>query len=126
MKQPVYDPDCWTYPLPEGWEALAGKTDTDNDLLSLKIARSNDYWFHVNGQPGSHVILRHPDGTAPDTETLKAAAAIAAYHSKARNAGNVSVNYTQAKHVSKPRGAKPGSVAIKRAKTFKVRPALPQ
>ena len=58
-------------------------------------------------------------------DTIKQAAAIAAWHSKARAAGIVPVSCTEAKNVSKPRGAKPGSVCIKREKTIKVRPALP-
>jgi predicted ribosome quality control (RQC) complex YloA/Tae2 family protein len=118
-------PDCWTYELPGGFEALAGKTDADNDVLSLKVAGANDLWFHVHGLPGSHVILRHPDDERPDNALIRQTAAIAAWHSKARNAGNVPVKYTEAKHVGKPRGAKPGSVTIKREKTVKVRPALP-
>lgn len=125
MKERMVQPDCWRYGLPGGFEALAGKTDADNDLLSLTVAKANDLWFHLHGQPGSHVILRHPDGTPPGNDTIKAAAAIAAWHSKARNAGTVAVCYTEAKHVGKPHGAKPGSVTIKREKTVKVRPALP-
>lgn len=126
MKKRDIQPDCWTYELPCGFEALAGKTDADNDLLSLKVAKANDLWFHVRGQPGSHVVLRHPDGEKPDNTLIKQTAAIAAWHSKARNAGTVPVCYTEAKHVGKPRGAKPGSVTIKREKIVKVRPALPQ
>jgi predicted ribosome quality control (RQC) complex YloA/Tae2 family protein len=119
------EPEVWKYALPGGWEALAGKTDTDNDRLSLKIAAANDLWFHVHGLPGSHVILRGPDGEIATAELIRQAAAIAAWHSKARNAGIVPVSCTEAKNVSKPRGAKPGSVCIKREKTVKVRPALP-
>ena len=126
MRGKDIQPDCWTYELPGGFEVLAGKTDADNDLLSLKTAKANDLWFHVHGMPGSHVILRHPDSDKPDNATVKAAAAIAAWHSKARNAGTVPVSCTEAKHVGKPRGAKPGSVSIKREKTIKVRPALPK
>ncbi|MDF7822960.1 NFACT RNA binding domain-containing protein [Pontiellaceae bacterium B12227] len=125
MKERNIQPDCWKYELEGGFEALAGKTDFDNDLLSLKVARPNELWFHVHGQPGSHVILRHPEGDRPDNALIRQTAAIAAWHSKARNAGNVPVKYTEAKHVGKPRGAKPGSVTIKREKTVKVRPALP-
>lgn len=125
MRERTIQPDFWHYELEGGFEALAGKTDHDNDLLSLKVARPEELWFHVHGQPGSHVILRHPDGEKPDSATIRQAAAIAAWHSKARNAGNVPVKYTEAKHVGKPRGAKPGSVTIKREKTVKVRPGLP-
>jgi predicted ribosome quality control (RQC) complex YloA/Tae2 family protein len=119
------DPDVWRYALPGGWEALAGKTDADNDILSLRIACANDLWFHVHGLPGSHVILRGPAGEAASNDLIRQAAAIAAWHSKARNAGTVPVSCTEAKNVSKPRGARPGTVCIKREKTIKVRPALP-
>jgi predicted ribosome quality control (RQC) complex YloA/Tae2 family protein len=118
-------PECWKYDLPDGYEVLAGKTDADNDMLSLKLAAPGDLWFHVRGLPGSHVILRHPEGQKPDSTVIKEAASIAAWHSKARNAGTVPVCYTEAKHVGKPRGAKPGSVTIKREKIVKVRPGLP-
>ncbi|MCC7299568.1 MAG: DUF814 domain-containing protein [Verrucomicrobia bacterium] len=125
MERKQIEPDVWTYTLSEDWKASAGKTDADNDLLSLRTARANDLWFHVHGLPGSHVILRGPEGAIADSATIKQAAAIAAWHSKARAAGIVPVSCTEAKNVSKPRGAKPGTVTIKREKIIKVRPALP-
>jgi len=114
------------YTLPGGWVVLAGRTDLDNDRLSLKVAGQNDWWFHVKGMPGSHVILQaRPDAT-PDRDTLKRAAAVAAYHSKARAGGMVAVSGTLARHVTKPPGAKPGTVNIKKETVFKVRPGLPE
>jgi predicted ribosome quality control (RQC) complex YloA/Tae2 family protein len=50
------------YTLPQRWTVLVGRTDTDNDYLSLTMARPDDWWFHVRGVPGSHVILRGPPG----------------------------------------------------------------
>ena len=114
----------YEYELPGDWGVLAGKTDVDNDFLSLKIANSNDYWFHVRGMPGSHVILRAKPNEDPDRETLKRAAAVAAFHSKARNGGIVAVSCTMARYVTKPKGAKPGCVRIRKESVFKVRPAL--
>ena len=113
------------YLLPGDWIVLAGKTDADNDYLSLKMANPNDYWFHVRGIPGSHVILRGKEGEEPDKSILKEAAAIAAYHSKAKNGGVTAVSCTMAKYVSKPRGAKPGTVTIKKESVLKVRPGIP-
>jgi predicted ribosome quality control (RQC) complex YloA/Tae2 family protein len=112
------------YTLSRDWKVLVGRTDADNDYLSLKVARPDDRWFHVRGVPGSHVILQGPAGAEPDRETLKRAAAIAAYHSKARSAGLVAVSCTQARYVTKPRTAKPGTVQIRKEVVFKVRPAL--
>lgn len=119
--KPLY----WIYHLDEEYTVLAGKTDIDNDILSLKIANSNDWWFHVKGMPGSHVILKAQTGLKPDKKTLEKAASVAAWHSKARKGGIVAVSGTLAKHVSKPKGAKPGLVSIRKEKTFKVRPAVP-
>ena len=105
---------------------LAGRTDSDNDHLSLRMAGPNDWWFHVRGQPGSHVILRVLPGQEPDRRILKQAAAIAAFHSKARHGGVVAVSATRARYVTKPRGAKPGTVQIRKEIVLKVRPALPE
>ncbi|HPF70669.1 MAG TPA: NFACT RNA binding domain-containing protein [Candidatus Krumholzibacteria bacterium] len=119
------EPKIWRYELPGGWEVLAGRTDQDNDRLSLKMAAPNDWWFHVRGLPGSHVVLRVPAGEEPDNATVKAAAAIAAWHSKKREAREVAVSATRARYVTKPRGAKPGTVEIRKEKVLNVRPALP-
>lgn len=113
------------YTLPGGWTVLAGRTDRDNELLSLKLARPNDWWFHVKGLPGSHVVLRVPAGTEPDRETIKAAAAIAAWHCKKRDARLVAVTATRARYVAKARGAPPGTVEVRRETVLKVRPELP-
>jgi predicted ribosome quality control (RQC) complex YloA/Tae2 family protein len=112
-----------TYTLPGGWQVFVGRTDVDNDYLTFRVARPDDWWFHSRGMPGSHVILQGPPGTDPDRETLQRAAAIAAYHSKARAAGVVAVSGTHVRDVSKPRGAKAGTVQIRHERVFKVRPA---
>jgi predicted ribosome quality control (RQC) complex YloA/Tae2 family protein len=114
------------YMLPGGWTVLAGRSDADNDRLSLQEAAPNDWWFHVRGMPGSHVILKVPHGNEPDRHTLKLAAAIAAFHSKARTGGMVAVAGTRARYVTKPKGVKPGTVHIRRETIFKVRPGLPE
>jgi predicted ribosome quality control (RQC) complex YloA/Tae2 family protein len=114
------------YLLPGGFRALAGRTDSDNDYLSTRIARPRDWWFHVRGMPGSHVVLTSEGGAEPDRETLKTAAGIAAWHSKARGGGVVAVSCTRAGNVTKPRGAKAGTVQIRREIVLKVRPAIPE
>jgi predicted ribosome quality control (RQC) complex YloA/Tae2 family protein len=116
--------NLFRYFLPGGWRVLAGKTDADNDVLSMRISRPNDFWFHVHGMPGSHVVLQGPEGERPDRGTLKKAAAIAAYHSKARSAGLIAVSCTRARFVTKPRGAPPGTVQIRKETILKVRPGL--
>ena len=114
------------YALPGDWKIYVGRTDKDNDWLSMKLAGANDYWFHVRGMPGSHVVLRAKSNENPGREILKHAAAVAAFHSKARRGGVVSVSCTRARYVTKPKGAKPGSVHIRKESVFKVRPRLPE
>lgn len=130
MRKPYEPPQpkVWIYDCGDGWQVLAGKTDEDNDILSMQTARPYELWFHVHSVPGSHVILRAPescDEYLPTREKIETAAAVAAYHSKARNAGTTPVDYCQACHVSKERGAVPGQVMIRQSKIIKVRPAVP-
>ncbi len=112
------------YELPEGWSLLVGASDADNDYLSTKLAADEDWWFHVHGVTGSHVVLRAKTGEEPGRETLRQAAAVAAYHSKARTAGTVPVHCTRARNVRKPRGAKTGTVSVSEGRVMKVRPDI--
>ncbi len=122
-------PRLYEYPLADGWTILAGRNDRDNDYLSLKLARPGEWWFHVKGMPGSHVLLRPPatdQQAEADKKKLEAAAAVAAWHSRARNGGVVAVTCTRARFVAKPRGARPGTVSVRRETVLKVRPGLPE
>src|SRR5215470_12429125 len=109
--QDTPDARFYSYELPGGWSVLAGRTDDDNDVLSTTVVQPDDWWFHAaSGVAGSHVILRARIGEQPSREVLRMAAAIAAYHSKARAASNVLVSLTRGRHVSKPRRGKAGLV----------------
>jgi predicted ribosome quality control (RQC) complex YloA/Tae2 family protein len=106
-----------------GWEILVGRTSADNDELTLKIARKDDYWFHAWQAAGSHVVLRLPDkSSVPDKKTLLEAASLAAFHSKARTSSKVPVAYTQARYVRKPRNLPPGKVLVEKEKQLMVKP----
>jgi predicted ribosome quality control (RQC) complex YloA/Tae2 family protein len=109
----------------EGMQILVGKSSKDNDTLTLKVARSEDFWLHVAGYGGSHVVLRNPEKLpAAPKQSLQEAAQLAAYFSQARNAPKVEVHYTQKKFVSKPKGAKAGLVHLKEYKSISARPQL--
>ena len=67
----------------ENHEILIGKDAKSNDYLSLKFSKGNDYWFHVHGSPGSHVIMRwHKETGEPGKDLLKKIAALTAFYSK--------------------------------------------
>lgn len=109
-----------------GHEVYAGKNASNNDELTVRFAKPNDYWFHARGSSGSHVVLRWSDTKSkPPKETLRQAASIAAYYSGARGAKMVPVAYTLKKHVRKPRGAAVGAVIMEREEVIMVEPKLP-
>jgi len=112
------------YELPGAWDLLVGATDAGNDYLSMTLAEPDDWWFHADGVPGSHVILRAKPDEEPSRETLRQAAAVAAYHSKSRGAGAAKVHCTRARHVTKPRGVKTGTVHVSEGKALKVYPSI--
>ncbi len=114
------------YDVGHGYEAWVGKTAQQNDELTLRHARPFDLWMHARGVPGSHVVLRLPGRhSQPPPDVLDRAAALAAYHSKARGSSLVPVIVVPRKHVRKPKGATPGSVTVMRETVRLVAPAQP-
>ena len=89
--------------------------------LTFSIARGNDYWLHVLGWPGPHVVIRRPKDAEVPQETLLDAAHLAVYFSKIRGADYGEVSYTQRKHISRLRGAPEGTVSCASARTLRVR-----
>jgi hypothetical protein len=106
----------------EGHLLLVGRTNEQNDRLTVRVARGNDLWFHVGlGYAGSHVVLRLPKGKSASLESLLDAATLAVHFSKARGAESMEVIYTAAKHVRKPKGLPPGKVAPSHTRSLRVR-----
>ncbi len=95
-----------------GYEVLIGKNNIQNDNLTMKTAAPYDWFFHVKGAPGSHVIM-FCNGEEPDAEDFTQAAEAAAYYSSKKEGENVEVDYTQVKNIKKPSGSKPGFVTYK-------------
>jgi predicted ribosome quality control (RQC) complex YloA/Tae2 family protein len=115
-----------TFLVDGGFEVWAGKNSENNDLLTMKHARPNDLWFHARGSGGSHVVLKVKSSKGePSRRAIEQAAAIAGYYSKMKTSALVPVAMTERKHVHKPRGAPPGTVALDREKVLFVRPQLP-
>lgn len=109
---------------PDGMIVLVGRDARANDVLTTRIASQRDFWLHVAGTSGSHVVVRNPEGLeALPRDTLRFAAALAAKHSKARNAGRVDVHVALAKDVRKERGSPAGQVVLRRYKSVKAETA---
>ena len=100
-----------------GLQIQAGRSNIQNDRLTLKTADKSDVWLHASKVHGSHVILSCRDQAADDTSLMEAAA-IAAYYSAARGSGKVPVDHTQVRNVRKQPGGRPGMVIYTQHKTI--------
>ena len=110
----------------DGETILVGKGGPENDRLTFKLAGPEDFWFHALGVPGAHVVVRN-EGRRPRPEesVLREAASIAAWYSEAGKEGEVDVQWTRRKYVRRLKGARPGTVTVKKSQTVRVRPRLP-
>lgn len=112
---------------PDGFTVLVGKSAEDNDALSLRLCAPHDFWFHLAGDSGSHVVVRNPDRVERlPRATAEFAAGLAAGYSKARNAGRVAVHMARGEDLSKRRGQPPGEVTLRRWKSITVQPLRPE
>lgn len=112
--------------LSSGVTIFIGKDGADNDRTTFEFARPYELWFHTQQCPGSHVVLKFPNKNfEPSKQEIAETAAIAAWHSKARNDSLVPVIYTERRYVRKPRKAKPGLVTVEREKSLMVQPTKP-
>lgn len=100
-----------------------GKNNIQNDYLTNKLARKNDYFFHVKDIPGSHVILKVPSENFILTENLiRTCSNIASYFSKASTSSSVPVDYTKIASVKKIKGVFGSKVIISNQKTIYIDP----
>jgi Predicted RNA-binding protein homologous to eukaryotic snRNP len=114
------------YIIDKKYNVYVGKDSANNDLLTTKFAKQNDYWFHARSVPGSHVVLRVENTKeAVPKSVLKAAAALAAFHSKAKTASTAPVTYTLKKNVYKKKGMNAGQVALTKEEVLLVKPEIP-
>ncbi|HDX9576942.1 TPA: NFACT family protein [Bacillus pseudomycoides] len=107
------------YIASDGTEILVGKNNKQNDYLTNKLARRDEFWLHTKDIPGSHVVIRSLE---PSDETVMEAAKLAAYFSKAKESSSVPVDYTKIRYVKKPSGAKLGFVTYDNQQTVYVTP----
>ncbi|MBT3785601.1 fibronectin-binding domain-containing protein [bacterium] len=103
----------------EGIQLYAGRNDKENDYLMKRVGKKEDLWFHVEGCPGAHVLLKKASNMT--RTSVREAAQLAAYYSKKRYDGKTQVIYTELKHVKKIPGQGPGKVRLERAQALTVR-----
>lgn len=98
--------------------AIISRSDKEADMILSRIAKGNDYWFHIRDYPGSHVIVKRVKGIEITEKAKEQAAMLAAYFSKAKNEECANVFFTLVKYLHKPKGGKPGLVFPKEEKNI--------
>lgn len=88
-----------TYTSFDGIVIKVGENAKENDNLTLS-SYPNEWWMHVDGGPGAHVVICHEENTIPK-ETKRDAAFLAVHHSKPSNAKIVRVNLVRIDQVIK-------------------------
>lgn len=120
-KPPLPLPIYKEYQSITGVKIWVGKNAKANEKLTFQLANGRDWWLHIRGCPGSHVIIRMNKDQEPDSETLKDAFQLALYYSKARTQGEGEICFTQRKYVSRLGQKKTGLVQISKHQTTWIR-----
>jgi predicted ribosome quality control (RQC) complex YloA/Tae2 family protein len=102
-------------------EIWVGRSDAANDFLTTRLARGKDLFFHLDGAPGSHVVLRTEGRPDPPSEAVLDACELAVHFSKQRKATRADVHVVPIRNVKKPKGAKPGLVMVHGGRTVHLR-----
>ena len=108
--------------IDENWEIYIGRTSKENDTLTTRFAKPNDWWFHTRIFKGTHVILRNYNKKDLPNKLKLLCSQLAAYYSKAKKSTNVPVDHTQIRYVRKPRGSASGYDIYTNQKTLFVDP----
>jgi predicted ribosome quality control (RQC) complex YloA/Tae2 family protein len=88
-----------TYISYDGIQIKVGENAKENDDLTLS-SYPREWWVHVDGGPGAHVVICHEEDTIPK-ETKRDAALLAIHHSKSSSAKMARVNLVRVDQVIK-------------------------
>ena len=111
-----------SYRTSGGIDVMVGRGARANDELTYQIAKPDEVWLHARDVTGAHVVMRWSQEGAPPARDLHEAAALAAWHSRARGSVVVPVDWTRRRHVRRARGAA-GRALVERAQTVMARPS---
>ncbi|MBP5706600.1 MAG: DUF814 domain-containing protein, partial [Spirochaetales bacterium] len=112
--------------LADGTAAFVSKNAKDADQLLKRVAKGNDYWFHIRDYAGSHAIVKNNNSGTIDPKAKIQAAHLALYFSQLRTDSNLDaitdgdVYFTQIKYLRKPNTNTPGLVFPTQEKNIKV------
>ena len=111
------------YVSAEGFDFYVGKNNLQNETVTFELASGSDWWFHVKGLAGSHVIVK-TGGRELSDRGFEQAGALAAWYSSAPRDSKVEVDYTRRRELKKPGHYKPGMVIYHTNYSLVVTPSL--
>jgi predicted ribosome quality control (RQC) complex YloA/Tae2 family protein len=109
----------------DGYTIYVGRSAGQNEQVTFKIGASDDLWLHARGIPGAHVIIKTGGRTVPD-QTLREAAALAAYFSRARGEPAVEIDVSRRSLVRHIPNAPAGLVTYRAEQTIRAVPRGPE
>ena len=85
---------------------FVGFSSKGNRYVTFKLANADDIWFHAQGVPGAHVILRFTSAPTEEEKdkAIKFCASLAAKYSRNGDNPGQRVDYTLRKYVSPIKG----------------------
>ena len=97
---------------PGGLDILIGRNMRQNDLITFKLSKKQDLWFHAQESPGSHVLLKS-SSKVPNDDDIQIAADLAAFFCRAKGNIKVPINQVKVKDLQKISKAGLGCVSFK-------------
>lgn len=114
-----------TWVSSDGLTVLVGRNSRQNERVTFERAARGDLWLHALGVPGAHVVIKAAGRPVPE-RTIREAAALAAWFSRARQEATAAVAVTDVRYVKRMKGGGPGMVTVQQAQTVMVEPAGPE
>ncbi|MEA3289620.1 MAG: NFACT RNA binding domain-containing protein [Campylobacterota bacterium] len=81
----------------DGFKIMLGRDERENIYL-LQNSKASDFWFHLQGQPSSHVIVSNTKKTLPEHIVQEAAKICAQFSTSSK--GVFTVDFTQRRNVN--------------------------
>ena len=105
---------------PAGERVRVGRDARSNRRLTFSASRGTDWWMHLRGKPGAHIVIRTQPGQTPPLATLLAAANIALIQAKVPVGSAADIQYTRIKDVRSIPGDSGGRVRLANEKVLRV------
>jgi len=99
-------------------EIFVGMSADGNEEIIKIYSKPWDHWFHILGVPGSHVLLKSDKKKSITPESVIDAAVLAVFYSSLKKSPKGDVQYTQRKHIKKPKKSKKGQVIVSQGKSI--------